>query len=119
MEVLRTIDFDWETIPQYMDKLDRKLGVNVGTLIGHSTVRHYVMGGACQERDANDDEIKAMQAVVRDGMEAGALGLSVSRNKGHYDPQGVHIPGLWASEGEILPPCDLPPELGPATIQPG
>src|SRR5258706_14276289 len=29
MEVLRTIDFSWETIPQYMDKLDRKLGVNV------------------------------------------------------------------------------------------
>ena len=44
MEVLRTINYNWETIPQYMDRLDHHLGVNVGTLIGHSTVRHYVMG---------------------------------------------------------------------------
>ena len=43
-----------------------------------------------------------MQDVVRDGMKAGALGLSVSRNKGHYDPQGVHIPALWADEKEIF-----------------
>ena len=43
-----------------------------------------------------------MQDVVRDGMKAGALGFSVSRNKGHYDPQGVHIPALWADEKEIF-----------------
>ena len=30
MEVLNTIDVDWETIPQYMDKLDKTLGVNAG-----------------------------------------------------------------------------------------
>src|SRR6478752_7768493 len=29
MEVLRTVQFGWETVPQYMDNLDRKLGVNV------------------------------------------------------------------------------------------
>ena len=40
MEVLNTIDVDWETIPQYMDKLDKTLGVNAGTLIGHTPVRH-------------------------------------------------------------------------------
>ena len=119
MEVLRTIDFDWETIPQYMDKLDRRLGVNVGTLIGHSTVRHYVMGAACQEREANADELKAMQKVVRDGMEAGALGLSVSRNQGHYDPQGVHIPALWASEDELFALGDVLRELGTGVIQSG
>ena len=119
MEVLRTVDFDWETIPQYMDKLDRRLGVNVGALIGHSTVRHYVMGDACQEREATADEVAAMQAVVREGMEAGALGLSVSRNQGHYDPQGVHIPALWASEEEIFALGDVLRELGTGVIQSG
>ena len=102
MEVLNTVEVDWETIPQYMDRLDRNLGVNVGKLIGHSTVRYYVMGDESQKRTATEDEIKAMQDVVRDGMKGGALGLSVSRNKGHYDPQGVHIPALWADEKEIF-----------------
>ena len=36
MEVLRTVDVNWETFPQYMDRLDNNLGVNAGTLIGHT-----------------------------------------------------------------------------------
>src|SRR3954452_7099503 len=119
MEVLNTIEVDWETFPQYMDRLDRNLGLNVGTLIGHTAVRYYVMGDECQQRTATDEEIKAMQGVVRDGMEGGALGLSVSRNKGHYDPQGVHIPALWADEKEIFALADVLRELGTGIIQSG
>ena len=52
MEVLNTVEVDWETIPQYMDRLDQHLGVNVGNLIGHSTVRYYVMGDESQKRTA-------------------------------------------------------------------
>ena len=70
------------------------------------------MGDECQKRAATDDEIKAMQEVVRDGMKAGALGLSVSRNKGHFDPQGVHIPALWADEKEIFALADVLREIG-------
>src|SRR5437764_7905664 len=92
MEVLNTIEVDWETFPQYMDRLDKNLGVNVGTLGGHTAVRYYAMGDECQKRPATDAAWKAMQHVVRGSMERGALALSVSRNKGHYDPQGVHIP---------------------------
>src|SRR5262249_36742406 len=101
MEVLRTVDVTWETFLEYMATLDKRLGVNVGTLIGHSAVRHYVMGNDCQGRAATPDEIEAMRRVVRDSITAGALGLSVSRNRGHYDPQGVHIPAIWAEEDEI------------------
>jgi len=119
MEVLNTIEVDWETFPQYMDKLDKNLGVNVGTLIGHTAVRYYVMGDACQTRAATDDELKDMQAVVRDGMEGGALGLSVSRNRGHYDPQGLHIPALWADEKEIFALADVLREMGTGIIQSG
>src|SRR6266436_10099549 len=119
MEVLNTVEVDWETIPQYMDRLDQHLGVNVGNLIGHSTVRYYVMGDECQERTATEDEIKKMQGVVRDGLQAGALGLSVSRNKGHYDPQGVHIPALWADEKEIFALADVLREMGTGIIQSG
>jgi N-acyl-D-amino-acid deacylase len=119
MEVLNTIEVDWETFPQYMEKLDKNLGVNVGTLIGHTAVRYYVMGDACQVRAATDAELQQMQGVVREGMEGGALGLSVSRNRGHYDPQGLHIPALWADEKEIFALADVLREMGTGIIQSG
>jgi N-acyl-D-aspartate/D-glutamate deacylase len=119
MEVLNTVDVEWESIAQYMNRLEGRLGVNVGNLIGHTSVRYYVMGDASQERTATEDEIKAMQDVVRGGMQAGALGLSVSRNKGHYDPQGKHIPALWASEEELFALGDVLREMGTGIIQCG
>src|SRR5579884_345915 len=119
MEVLKTIEFDWETIPQYMDRLDNHLGINIGNLIGHTAVRHYVMGDDCQKPGATEAQIKEMQDVVRSGLAAGALGLSVSREKGHFDPQGVLIPALWADEQEIFALADVLRELGTGTIQAG
>jgi N-acyl-D-aspartate/D-glutamate deacylase len=119
MEVLRTIDVDWESVPDYLNKLDKNLGINVGALIGHSAVRYYVMGDECQGRAATANEIQAMQRIVRDAMEAGALGLSVTRNRGHYDPQGVHIPGVWAEEEELFALGDVLSELGTGIIQSG
>jgi len=119
MEVLRTLEFGWETVPQYLDHLDQHLGVNVGNLIGHTAVRYYVMGDDCQKRTATDDEIKEMQDLVRDGMKDGALGLSVSRNQGHFDPQGVHIPAIWADEKEIFALGDVLRDLGTGIIQSG
>jgi N-acyl-D-aspartate/D-glutamate deacylase len=119
MEVLDTLEFTWERFPDYLDQMDRNLGVNVGNLIGHTAVRYYVMDDDCQKRTASDDEIKAMQALVREGIEAGALGLSVSRNQGHFDPQGVHIPAIWADEKEIFALGDVLRELGTGLIQSG
>ncbi len=119
MNVLDTVDVEWESIAQYMNRLEGRLGVNVGNFIGHTTVRYYVMGEESQKRTATFEEIKAMQDVVRDGMKAGALGFSISRNKGHYDPQGVHIPALWADEDEIFALADVLRELGTGIIQCG
>jgi N-acyl-D-aspartate/D-glutamate deacylase len=119
MNVLDTVDVEWESIAQYMNRLEGRLGVNVGNFIGHTTVRYYVMGDDSQKRTATGDEIRAMQDIVRDGMKAGALGFSVSRNKGHYDPQGVHIPALWANEEEIFALADVLRELGTGIIQCG
>jgi N-acyl-D-amino-acid deacylase len=119
MEVLRTLEFTWESFPQYLEQLDHNLGVNVGNFIGHTAVRYYAMGEDCQKRTATDDEITAMQGLVRDGMKAGALGLSVSRNQGHFDPQGVHIPAVWADEKEIFALGDVLRELGTGLIQSG
>src|SRR5438445_6214689 len=101
MEVLNTVEVDWESFPQYMDRLARHLGVNVGTLIGHTAVRYYVMDEDCQKRAATDAELKQMQDVVRDGMEAGAPGRSVARNKRHYEQQGAETPA-WRAQGKHI-----------------
>jgi len=119
MDVLKTLEFTWERFPDYLDQMDHHLGVNVGNLIGHTAVRYYVMDDECQKRTATEDEIKRMQGLVREGMEAGALGLSVSRNQGHFDPQGTLIPALWADEKEIFALGDVLREMGTGTIQSG
>jgi len=102
-----------------MDTLERRLGVNVGTLIGHSAVRHYVMGDDCQGREATGEEIEGMAGVVRDGMNAGALSFSISQNRAHYDPQGVLIPAIWANEEETFALGDVLQDLGTGVIQSG
>jgi N-acyl-D-aspartate/D-glutamate deacylase len=119
METLKTVDVRWESIGDYMAVLDQRLGVNVGNLIGHTAVRHYVMGEESQGRAATAAEIESMRDVVRKGIEAGALGLSINRSKGHFDPQGVNIPAVWANEEEIFALCDVLAELGTGVIQSG
>jgi N-acyl-D-amino-acid deacylase len=80
MEVLDTLEFTWETFPEYLDQMDHHLGVNVGNLIGHTAVRYYVMGDDCQKRTATDDEIKQMQGLVRWGSRCRATrGISTPR----------------------------------------
>jgi len=66
------VDFAWESIPEYLDAIGRRRGINVGILIGHSGVRRYVMGEAAQEREATPEEIQAMRRVIREGMMAAA-----------------------------------------------
>ena len=119
MDALRTIDFSWESMADYMETLDHGLGVNVGNLIGHTAIRYFVMGDESQSRAATDGEVEQMRSIVRDAMEAGALGLSISRNKGHFDPQGVPVPALWAEEKELFALCDVLRELGTGIIQSG
>jgi N-acyl-D-aspartate/D-glutamate deacylase len=111
------VKWSWETIPEYLDALDQRLGINVGALIGHSAVRRYVMGEASQERHATDDEIAAMKAIVREGLEAGAVGVSFERNMRHFDWNGRLAPTNLASDEEIFAVANVPDEVGRGVIQ--
>src|SRR5918994_1767573 len=74
MDVLQAgVPWNWETFPDYMRAIGARLGVNVGTLIGHSAVRLYAMGEACSERAATEAELDVMRRVVRDALEADVL----------------------------------------------
>jgi N-acyl-D-amino-acid deacylase len=111
------VDWSWETIPEYLNALDRRLGINVAALIGHSAVRRYVMGEPSQERHATDDEVAAMKAIVREGLEAGAVGISFERNLRHFDWNGRLAPTNLASEEEIFAVAAVADEVGRGVIQ--
>ena len=117
MDVLETIDFSWESYPQYMDTIGQRLGLNVGCLVGHTPIRYYVMGEECQGRPATEDEIEAMRSMVKDAIASGALGLSVSAETVQVDPEGEKIPAAWASEEEIFALGDVLREMGTGVIQ--
>src|SRR4029450_7523129 len=71
----------WETSPESLDPLERiPHVVDLGTQVPHGAVRAYVMGerGAKNE-PATRADIDAMAAIVRGGLEAGAVGVSPPR----------------------------------------
>jgi N-acyl-D-amino-acid deacylase len=113
------VTWSWETIPEYLDVLDRRLGINVASLIGHSAVRRYVMGEASQEREATDDEIARMKEIVREGIEAGAIGVSFERNYRHFDWEGRLAPTNLANDDEILTIASVVDEIGTGIVQVG
>ena len=82
------VDVTWESVGEYLNALGKKRGINVGTLVGHSGVRRYVMGEAAGERvKATDEEIATMQRLIREAMFDGALGFSTAP-KDRGDPAG-------------------------------
>jgi N-acyl-D-aspartate/D-glutamate deacylase len=120
MDVLRAgVPWTWQTFPEYMTAIGRRLGVNVGTLVGHSAVRLYAMGADCSGRAATDAELEVMRRVVREALEAGALGLSLTRNMNHFDIAGQRIPAACAPESELFALADVLREVGTGVIQCG
>ncbi len=98
------IDWKWESFPEYLDALESKpRAIDVGVHVPHAPVRAYVLGERCNtDYQPNAEEIAEMAALVREGVQAGALGFSTSRTLLHKDLAGVHMPGTFAGSGEML-----------------
>jgi len=103
LDALRAgIRWDFETVPQYFDMLERRgMALNVAGFVGHSALRSYVMGEAATERAASDEEIARMRAIVLEGMRAGAVGFSTSTSPAHNGEGGVPMPSRLADEREL------------------
>jgi N-acyl-D-aspartate/D-glutamate deacylase len=98
------IKWDWETFPQYMDAIERiPHAIDFCTQIPHGAVRTYVMGerGANNEK-ASADEVLAMAAIVKDALQAGALGFSTTRTILHRAKDGELAPGTTADREEVV-----------------
>ena len=75
------MDWDWETIPQYLDSLDRSAkGVNCIQYMPTASLMTYVMGlDAAKSRSATAAERQEMQRLLDQGMDAGLCGFSIQR----------------------------------------
>src|ERR671919_456553 len=98
------IRWGWETFPEFLDFLDdQPLALDIGTQVPHGAVRAYVMGErGARNQPATSDDAAAMAAIVREGIEAGALGVSTSRTIAHRAIDGEPVPGTFAAEDELF-----------------
>jgi N-acyl-D-aspartate/D-glutamate deacylase len=96
----QNITWEWGSFPEYMDAIERRgVGLNVAFLAPLSPFRRYVMGHDFTERSATPQEIAKIQALLREALEAGAVGLSntaVSHHTGYMERR------LWCRHRDEL-----------------
>jgi N-acyl-D-aspartate/D-glutamate deacylase len=117
MEALEAgIDWCFESFPEYLAALDaRPKRLNVGAFVGHTPVRLFVVGG--DERPATGAEVAEMQRIVREAVEAGALGFSTSRQPAHQGAFGRPVPSRFAEVDEVYALAWVLGDLGRGVVQ--
>ena len=103
LDVLRAgIRWEFESVPQYLDMLERSGSVvNIAAFAGHSSIRTYVMGDAATERAATPEEIQHMKKLVLEAMRAGAIGFATSTSPAHNGGGGKPMPSRLADDAEL------------------
>ncbi|MET7366686.1 D-aminoacylase [Streptomyces sp. NPDC005566] len=100
------IDFDWRTVGEYLDRLDRNfdgrgIAVNAAYLIPQGTVRMLAVGW--EDRPATGAELIRMKELVAQGMAEGAVGMSSGL---------TYTPGMYANDAELTELCRVVAEHG-------
>ena len=86
------VEIDFRDIAGFLDRIDRERpAVSVASMVGHGTVRGYVIGGA--DRPATPAEIDRMRGLVREALAGGAVGLSTGLE---------YTPGSFADRAELV-----------------
>ncbi len=95
--------WSFETFPEYLGQLRRvRPYANVAALAGHSTIRTAVMGEEASTRaQATPEELARMQAMVREAMQAGAIGFASSFSPNHAGYGGRPMPSTIAPDAEL------------------
>jgi len=95
-------DWGFETFPEYLSAVEsRGTLINVGFYVGHTPIRLFVMGEDAVQRGASAGEIATMCEIVRESMEAGALGFSSTAFDGHNGYDGLPVPSRFAEFSEF------------------
>ncbi|WP_328873532.1 D-aminoacylase [Streptomyces sp. NBC_00287] len=95
------IDFDWRSVGEYLDRLDRGIAVNAAYLIPQGTVRALAVGW--EDREATPAELDRMRQLVAEGLEQGAVGMSSGL---------TYTPGMYAKDAELTELCRVVASYG-------
>ncbi len=98
------LPWTWNSFGEFLDAVDSlPHDIDFAAQVPHGALRLNVMGerGANHE-DATPDDIAAMAALAREGIEAGALGFTTSRTKNHKTSTGAYTPTLTAAPDELI-----------------
>ncbi len=99
------LQWDWESFPEYLDALQRQpRTIDVGTHVPHAALRAYVMGERGADLDEHPDptQLETMARLLRQGLDAGALGVTTSRTDRHRSSSGENLGTLRAREPELM-----------------
>jgi len=97
------LPWTWQSFPEFLDTLEgRPRDIDVAALFPHGPLRVFVMGERAVNREpANAEDIAQMQALLRQGMDAGAVGFSTSRTLVHRSSTGDLVPTYKAATTEL------------------
>jgi len=100
--MLEGIDWRWETFPEFLDVIDElPKGINYAGYIGHSALRTYVMGERAFSDAAGEDDVRSMQGLVKQAVQAGAIGFSTSRTFNHLTADDRPVASRIAEWNEV------------------
>jgi N-acyl-D-amino-acid deacylase len=113
------LDWKWRSFPDYLDRLDeRRYAIDIAQHMTHAPLRLFVMGErAVKHEPATADDIAQMSRLVREGMEAGAIGFSCARIKEHRSATGDFVPGTFAEDEELEALARAMGSTGKGTVQ--
>lgn len=103
LDVLRNgVRWDFEDFPGYLQMIEsRGTAVNLAAFVGHSAIRNYVLGDEASSRAATSEEVESMATIVRNAMDAGAVGFSTSYSPQHHGWGGIPMPSRLGDEFEF------------------
>jgi N-acyl-D-aspartate/D-glutamate deacylase len=102
------VPWSWEGYGDYLGAVDKLggLGVNLAGMVGHNTLRTYVMGEAAWERAATEDERQRIAALLDESLAAGAAALSTSLGFDE-DRNKRPVPSRHADDAELAALLDV------------
>ncbi len=93
-------DITWTTLSEYLRELEKRgVSQNVASFIGATTIREHVIG--LEDRKPTPAQLDEMRALVRQEMQAGALGIGSSL---------IYAPAFYASTEELIELCKVAAE---------
>jgi len=113
------VPWNWQSFPEYLDALQaRRCDIDFATQMPHAPLRVFVMGERGVEREpATVEDMRAMAALVQEGIEAGALGFTTSRSLFHRTSDGMLTPTITAAEEELTAIARGMARIGKGVIQ--